>query len=291
MYEAVRVYPDGETTVARFAGTAARYGYDGIVVRATGPAPTGVPHTDDAAGVGPTDGTGAREGDGTGDRDDDPDPAGAGSDGPPAYAAIREAYGVDVVDGVEVRADGPQGASGAVGNYRRDRTLVLVRGGTDALNRFAVEQDRVDVLTRPFGDSGTDGDVNHVLAKAAREHGVRLEFALGPVLRASGGQRVRALRNLRKLRELVAHYDAPFVVSAVPASHLQVRAPRALRAVGDAIGMDPDRVEAGLAEWGRLAARNRDRVSPAFVEPGVRRGRYDPSDWPDGSDDPTGGDD
>jgi ribonuclease P/MRP protein subunit RPP1 len=280
MYEAVRAYPDGETTAARFARTAARYGYDGIVVRATGPAPTGVTHDAGAEAGG---------GDGEGDR---PDAEPNVPDGAPTYAALREAYHVDVVDGVEVRADDPQGASGAVGNYRRDRTLVLVRGGTDALNRFAVEQDRVDVLTRPFGDSGTDGDVNHVLAKAARAHGVRIEFSLGPVLRASGGQRVRALRNLRKLRELVAHYDAPFVVSGVPASHLQLRAPRALRAVGEAIGMDPDRVVAGLDEWGRLAARNRDRTSPAFVEPGVRRGRYDPSDWPDRSGGSTGdGDD
>mgnify|MGYP000698109064 CR=1 FL=1 len=40
-------------------------------------------------------------------------------------------------------------------------------------------------------------------------------------------------------------------------------------------------VEDGLREWGRLAARNRDRASEDWVMPGVRRGRYDPADWED----------
>jgi ribonuclease P/MRP protein subunit RPP1 len=120
-----------------------------------------------------------------------------------------------------------------------------------------------------------DGDVNHVLANCAAENGVRIEFDFGPVLRTTGGERVRALRDLRKLRELVADADAPFVVSANPASHLELRAPRELVAVGEAVGFDPETVRAGLREWGELAERNRHRQSDSFVEPGVERGRHD----------------
>ncbi|WP_053947692.1 RNase P subunit p30 family protein [Halolamina sediminis] len=186
--------------------------------------------------------------------------------------ALTERHGVDVVRGVEIDAADPQEASGAVGNFRSDCTLLLVRGGTDAVNRFAVEQDRVDVLTRPFGDGG---DVNHVLVKEAIDHGVRIEFDLGPVLRDDGGTRVRRLRKLRKLRELVADFDAPYVVSATPESHLRLRAPRELAAVGEEIGFGAEAVREGLAEWGRLAARNRERLSDSFISPGVQRGRYD----------------
>ncbi|WP_284014571.1 RNase P subunit p30 family protein [Halobaculum litoreum] len=190
-------------------------------------------------------------------------------------AALRDRYGVDVVPAVEVVADEPPSASGAVGNFRPDYPLVLVRGGTDALNRFAVEQDRVDVLAAPL--SG-DGGFNHVLAKAAAAHGTRVEFDLGPVLRESGGSRVRALKGLRKLREIVGHYDAPYVVSARPASHLDVRAPSELVALGTEIGFDADWVRAGLAEWGRLAARNRERLSAEFISPGVRLGECEEDD-------------
>lgn len=187
-------------------------------------------------------------------------------------AALSEKFGIDVVRGIEVVADGQEAASGSIGNYRADCDLLLVRGRTPKLNRFAVEQDRVDVLTRPFADRG---DVNHVIVKEARTHDVRIEVNLGPVLRSKGGTRVRRMQKLRKLRELLAEYDAPYVVSGGPASHLELRAPRELVAVGERIGFDAEALRAGLAEWGRLVARNREYRDPSFVSPGVKRGRYE----------------
>ncbi|MFD1564664.1 RNase P subunit p30 family protein [Haloarchaeobius amylolyticus] len=231
MYEAVHAYPDGQSTVARLAKTAADYGFEGVVVRN---------HSDARAEYDPE--------------------------------RIRDEYGIDVVEGVEIRADDRQQASGAVGNYRTSETIVAVHGGTNAMNRFAVEQAKVDVLAHPMAG---DGDINHVLVKAAVENGVRLEFDLSGVLRESGGRRVRTLQSLRKLREIVEHYDAPYVVSAEPTSHLEVRAPRELTALGEEIGVTRAFIEDGLAEWGRLAERNRHVHSESFIEPGVERGRYE----------------
>jgi len=226
-YAAVHARPDGESTVARMATTAAEYGFAGVVVRNHGDAPASY------------------------------DPA-----------TIGETYGVDVVTGVEVRADDRSTASGYLGTHRPDHEIVAVHGGTETMNRFAVEQPPVDVLAHPMAG---DGDVNHVVAKAAVENGVRLEVSLAPVLRDAGGSRVRSIADLRKLAELIDQYDAPYVVSADPASHLQLRAPRELAALGEVLGMDGEWVASGLAEWGRLAERNRERQSDAFVEPGVRR--------------------
>jgi ribonuclease P/MRP protein subunit RPP1 len=81
---------------------------------------------------------------------------------------------------------------------------------------------------------------------------------------------VQAIQGLRKLRELVEAYDAPFVVSADPRSHLQLRAPRELYAVGEVVGFDREAIEAGLRAWGDIAVRNRKRRSGTFIEPGVR---------------------
>ncbi|QLG47585.1 RNase P subunit p30 family protein [Natrinema halophilum] len=231
MYEAVHARPDGRSTVARFAQTAADYGFEGVVVRN---------HSDARADYDAT--------------------------------RIRDEYGIDVVEGVEIRADNRQQASGSVGNYRTSETIVAIHGGGNVLNRFAAEQSKVDVLAHPMAD---DGDVNHVLVKAAIENGVRIEFALGGVLRKSGGRRVRIIQSLRKLREIVDHYDAPYVVSADPKSHLELRAPRELKAVGEQIGFSEAFIEAGLAEWGRLAEHNRHVQSESFIEPGVQRGRYE----------------
>lgn len=185
---------------------------------------------------------------------------------------ITERYGIDVVPGIEIRSEDPERASGYLGSYREKLPVLAVHGGTNALNRFAVEQERVDVLAHP---TRGEGDFNHVLAKAAARNGVRVEFDLEPVLRAEGGRRVQALSDLRKLRELVGKYDVPYVVSAEPTSHLQLRAPRELVAVGKRTGFSKAQIRGGLREWGRLAERNRERLSESFIEPGVRRGRYE----------------
>jgi ribonuclease P/MRP protein subunit RPP1 len=225
MYEGVRVEDGGETTPARFALTAARAGFDGLVLRNRQSALVEV----DAA-------------------------------------ALTDQYGIDVVRGIEIAAREKAAASGAIGNRRPEADVLLLRGRDPELNRFAVETPRVDVLADPMGG---DGDVNHVIAAAAARNDVALEVNLGPVLRQSGGDRVQAVQGLRKLRELIEDAGAPFVVSAAPETHLQVRGPRELLAVGELIGFDREQVAAGLDHWGQIAERNRARRDPANVSPGV----------------------
>jgi ribonuclease P/MRP protein subunit RPP1 len=244
-YAAVHARPEGDATVARMALTAAESGYAGVVVRNHGDA----------------DATPAEE---------PPADPGGGTYVPDRVA---DAYDIDVVPAVEIRTDDRGQAGGLLSRYRDERVIVCVHGGS--LNRWAVEDPRVDVLAHP---TRGEGDLNHVLVKAAARNGVRLEFDLSRVLRRTGGKRVQAVRGLRKQREIVAHYDAPFVVSADPTSHLQLRSPRDLRAVGEVVGFDPEQVAAGLREWGRLAARNRERLGEDFIAPGVHRGRYEEVD-------------
>jgi ribonuclease P/MRP protein subunit RPP1 len=183
--------------------------------------------------------------------------------------ALSAEFDIDVVDAVEVRADDRSRVAGFITSHRSQRTIVCVHGGP--FNRLACEDERVDVLSHPM----IDGDFNHVLAQAAVENGVRIEFNFAPVLRGVGGTRVQSLRGLRKLRELVEKYDVPYVVSADARSHLHLRAPRELLAVGETIGLTREQIRSGLCEWGELATRNRDRQSESFIEPGVRRGRYE----------------
>lgn len=231
MYEGVQAHPEGASTVARYAATAADYGFDGLVVR---------------------------------NHQDEPADYDAGR--------LRDAYGIDIVEGVEVRAGDPAQASGHLGTVRDSRTIVLVHGGIAEMNRFAAGQAQVDVLAHP---AMGEADPDHVLVRTAAENGVRIEFDFAPVLRQSGGSRVQAIAGLRKLRELVLDADAPFVVSARPSSHLEVRGPRELVAVGAAIGFEPAEVEAGLTEWRRLTERNRERLADEYVAPGVKRGEFE----------------
>lgn len=192
--------------------------------------------------------------------------------------AVASEYGVDVVEGVEIRADGPDQASGYLGNFREDYLLLALHGGTTALNRFGTNQDRLDVLAHPLDGNG---DFDHVMARAAADHGVRVEVNLGRVLRRDGGPRVQAIQDLRHLRKLLEQYETPYVVSADAFSHLQLRAPRELVAVGQQVGFSEAQIRTGLDEWARIAERNRERLSDSFVESGVWAGRYEESPMSD----------
>lgn len=233
MYAVVHASPEGGSTIARFASTAARLGYDGMVVRN---------HGDEQAA--------------------------------PTPEGITDRYGMEVVRGVEIKADTASRASGFLGSHRPTHTIVLVHGGDPSINAFAVNQDAVDVLAHPMK---AGGDLNHVLVRQAADHGVRLEFDLSPVLRSAGRERSRAIRKLRKLAELIEKYDAPSVVSADAFSHLELRSPTELVTLGKVIGLDADLLDSGLREWGRIAARNRDRLAETFVAPGVEAGTYEES--------------
>ncbi|WP_330632844.1 RNase P subunit p30 family protein [Halocatena halophila] len=187
-------------------------------------------------------------------------------------AAIAAEYDMDVVHAVEIRSDDRSSVASAITKYRPQRTIVCVHGGQ--FNRLACEDPRVDVLCHPMAD----GEFNHVLASAASTNGVAVEFNFGRVLRATGGERVHAISGLQKLRTLVEKYDVPFVVSADPSSHLELRSSRELKAVGETVGFSRSQIQAGLERWAKIAARNRARQSESFIEPGVYTDSYEEVD-------------
>ena len=226
MYAAVQAWPDGNSTVARFAAAADRFGFDGLVVRN---------HHDRR---------------------------------PPSITPdSRERSSTRVIPAIELHGESPAAMSGGVVEFRDTVPIVCLHGGTDRRNRFAVEQDRIDVLAHPFSEGGT---INHILARSAAENAVHIEFNLRPVFRARGGRRVEAIRKLRTLHDVIRQYDAPYVVSSIPRDHLELRTPRACTALGSVLEIDPKWIETGLANWGRIAAKNAEIMDPTYVEPGIQ---------------------
>ncbi|MFP4590027.1 MAG: RNase P subunit p30 family protein [Halobacteriales archaeon] len=172
----------------------------------------------------------------------------------PAISAVAERYGLDVVPGVELDPDVPDDASGMLPGLREEHPLVGVAGGTTRINRFVAAQPHVDVLARPITPGGPFFEPG--TARTAADNDVAVEIPLGP-LRDAGGRRVWYLQRLRALWRVVDHAGVDYVVSARPTSHLAIRGPRQLRALGGVVGVPREAVDRGLARWGTLAERNR----------------------------------
>ncbi|MFB6187364.1 MAG: RNase P subunit p30 family protein [Halobacteriaceae archaeon] len=180
---------------------------------------------------------------------------------------IQERYDIDIATAVEIDADSKGEVSGHLGAVRNEYPLIMCRGGSPSLNRFAVESPRIDILSAPMED---EGDFNHVLARKATENNVAIELSFANVLRDAGGRRVQSIQQLRKLEEIITHYDTPYVCTGSPHSHLELRAPREMKAVGNQIGFSPEFVEKGLQHWQEILETNRKRMSEQYISDRVR---------------------
>lgn len=109
MYEFSRCHPESRSTASRVAVTAAKGGYDGVVLR---------------------------------------NPYSGGSP-PEYTVAGEDELEVDVVRGVEVQAEDVQELHGYVGNLSSKYSVVCVEGGDEDVERAAAASTHVDVLTAP----------------------------------------------------------------------------------------------------------------------------------------------
>lgn len=122
-----------------------------------------------------------------------------------------------------------------IGKYRTEKDVIIVHGGTESINRAAVENPNVDVLNRPF--TSKDSGINHVLAKAAAENNVALAFNVDILIKLKGGKRVYALSNFRRNLQLARKYDVPMLLTTDAVSLYDLRAPRDVIALAGLFGM------------------------------------------------------
>lgn len=234
MYEAVHVSPDGQTTPARYALTAARHGYEGVILLADSP-------------------------------EWDPD----------RLDRIAQRYDIDVRPGARLTFRDRGRIGGRLESIRSDVDVLWAGSESPDISRVLARQERVDVLGWPLT---ADEELSHTVATTAKEHGIFIALDLGPILRATAGRRVAALGELDRLYTVLDHFEVPYVVSVNPTSHLELRAPRELRAVGEAIGLSTEAIDRGLRGWGDIIERSRRARDDTFIEPGIRRGSNETND-------------
>lgn len=231
MFEAVQVQPEGDTTPARFAATASRLGYDGLVLMGTADLLDRV----------------------TCDR-------------------LASQYDLDIVPGACLTVQNRETANAAIDRARAWADVVAVTPNNPDVERYLAERERVDVL------GPADEPIEATVANMAEAHGVYLTLDLGPALRTQGAKRVDALRALERKHRIVDHHGTPVVVTASARSHLALRAPRELLALGETIGLSKAVLKRGLRAWKEIVTKHRERRDDRFIEPGVRVRRDETND-------------
>lgn len=186
--------------------------------------------------------------------------------------APKLARSVDIDDfnlfsAVELKVSNASKLHGQIGKYRNKVDVIAVSGGSESINRAAVENPNVDILVKLA--TPKDNGFNHVLAKEAADNNVAISFDLGDIIHLRGGRRVHSLMNFRKNLLLVRKYDVPFILTSNAVSAFDMRAPREMIALAGLFGMTREEAISGISDMPKSIALKKSRL-PGYVMEGVQ---------------------
>ncbi len=184
--------------------------------------------------------------------------------------AARGLGDLEVLVGAEIVVDEPQKLRGLVEYYREVSDILMVKGGDPRINRAAVENPRVDVLTSVHKSEKGLG-IDHVMARFAHARNVAFEVPFYPLVHTRGRQRSIVLSNLRRVIALARHYGAPVVVTSGAWTEWDIRTGKELASLGTLLGMSlPDALDSVSIVPESIVTKNRNATSELQIMPGVR---------------------
>jgi ribonuclease P/MRP protein subunit RPP1 len=143
----------------------------------------------------------------------------------------------EIYNGIEIEVNSVSGLNKQVNRLRGNASIILASGGHEKINRAALENQKIDVLTHPASGGKP---LNHVLTKAAADNGVAIDFNIGALTMYTGGFRTRILAAMRLNVRLARKYDASMILTSGARSHYDLRGPREMMALGMIMGMTQD---------------------------------------------------
>jgi len=153
---------------------------------------------------------------------------------------------------------------------RRKFEVICVTCENKEVARQAAKDHRVDFLNFPSLDF-RQRFFDRAEAELASKSLAALEIDVKPLLVLEGPARVRLLSSLRREAAIARKFHVPIVVSSGVANEMLLRRPRELAALAYLFGLDEtSALEAISQNPVSIVKRNRQKLSPKFVAPGIR---------------------
>jgi len=153
---------------------------------------------------------------------------------------------------------------------RRKFEIIAVMCESKHVARQAAKDRRVDLLNFP-----STGFRKRFFDKAEAELAsnslASFEIDVKPLLTLEGPARIRLLSSLRREVAIAKAFHVPIVISSGASSELLMRKPRELAALASLFDLDKvSAIEAVSKNPLAIIKRNREKLSPNFVAPGIR---------------------
>ncbi|MFQ6095453.1 MAG: RNase P subunit p30 family protein [Candidatus Bathyarchaeia archaeon] len=183
---------------------------------------------------------------------------------------------LDLIKRVDLRPKDTRALLDLLRNVRRKRELVAVYCNSKPIARQAAKDRRVDLISFPSTDPRRRF-FNSAEAELASKSQAALEVDMAPLIALDGFLRTRLISCLRREVAIAKKFDVPMVLSSGSSDRYLLRKPQDYASLAYLFGLDHQAAMKALSETPlRIIERNRKKLSPDYVAPGVyivKRGR------------------
>ncbi|MEM2816225.1 MAG: RNase P subunit p30 family protein [Candidatus Bathyarchaeia archaeon] len=182
---------------------------------------------------------------------------------------ISREFGLDFATRMDLKPKTPGELLRLLRKFRRSFEVLAVICDSKAVARQAAKDRRVDLLNFPSDPRRRFFDKAE--AELASQSLASLEIDIEPLLRLEGPARIRLLAALRKEASTALSFHVPIVISSGACEALYLRKPLDTAALTMLFDMDKAMALDALSRVPlEIVRRNRAKLSPGFIAPGIR---------------------
>lgn len=177
---------------------------------------------------------------------------------------------VDFASRLNLKPKTPKELLQLLRRFRRKFEIIAVACESKAVARQAAKDHRVDLLNFPSTDFRRRF-FDKAEAELASNSQASLEIEIKPLLTLKGPARIRLLSTLRREVAIAKDFHVPVVISSGATSELFMRKPFEMAALATLFDLDKSSALDAVSKnpFG-IVKRNREKLSPRFVAPGIR---------------------
>jgi ribonuclease P/MRP protein subunit RPP1 len=177
---------------------------------------------------------------------------------------------IDLASRVDIKPKTHNDLMHQLRRLRRKFEVICVACENKEVARQAAKDRRVDLLNFPLLDF-RNRFFDRAEAELASSSIAALEVDIKPLLVLEGPARVRLLSSLRREISIARKFHVPIVVSSGATSEMLLRKPREQAALAGLFDLkEASALEAVSQNPMSIVKRNRRKLSPKFVAPGIR---------------------
>jgi len=177
---------------------------------------------------------------------------------------------IDFTSRVDLKPRTPNELIRSLRKLRRRFEIVAAKCESKQVARQAAKDRRVDLLNFP-GSNRRKRFFDKAEAELASNALGSLEIDIKPLLTLEGPIRIRLLSSLRREVAIAEDFHVPIVISSGASNELLMRKPRETAALTSLFDLDKSSaINAVSKNPLAIVKRNREKLSPNFVAPGIR---------------------